>query len=91
MRFTRPSGSETAGWCPDASGRFFRDPQQKNRGPGPQVRATLASSQLTGLGNDYWPPVPASKNLSSSPSTNRSVSSQPSTRVLILSQRKSKV
>jgi len=30
MRFTRPSGSETAGWRPDASGRFFRDPQQKN-------------------------------------------------------------
>ena len=48
-------------------------------------------SQLAGLGMDYWPPVPASKNRSSSPSTNWSASSQRNTKVFILSHRKLKV
>jgi len=51
----------------------------------------LQLSMMSWAGRDYWPPVPASKNRSSSPSTNWSVSAQPSTRVFILSQRKSKV
>ena len=48
----------------------------------------LRLSMMSWAGRDYWPPVPASKNRSRSPSTNWSVSSHSSTRDFILSQRK---
>ena len=48
----------------------------------------LRLSMMSWAGRDYWPPIPASKNRSSSPSTNWNVSSHSSTRDFILSQRK---
>ena len=49
--------------------------------------STLRLSTMSWAGRDYFPPVPAAKNRSSSPSTNWSVSWHSSTRDFILSQR----